>query len=67
MRRSLGVGISSKGFKDGDIEYTGASEVTELGAVEAVVAGSEGSDSERGGSVSAGDDDIVDILTHKMR
>jgi hypothetical protein len=60
------VGISSKGFKDGDIEYPGGSEVTELGAVEAVVAGSEASNSERVGSLSVGDDDIADILTHEI-
>ena len=65
--RSFGVGRSSKGFKDGEVEYTGGSEVTELGPVDVVVVGLEGSDSESGGSVSDGEDESVDIRTHKKK
>ena len=64
-RRSFGVGRSSRGFKVGDIESMGPSEVTELGAVDAVVVGFEASKSESGGSVSVGDVESVDIRSQK--
>jgi hypothetical protein len=43
----------------------GPSEVTELGAVDAVVVGFEASNSESGGSVSVGDVESVDIRSQK--
>jgi hypothetical protein len=60
-RRSRGVGKSSRAARGGDSVMMGASEVTELAAVEEAVNGPARRDSELGGSVSVGDEDNVDI------